>query len=206
MASSFTYATLKAFIKEGVEDEGADFDANVDTIIKIGEDRVLKDMPLSLFDGRANVSLVAGNQTPNKPAGCIVAHEITYTSGGETVILYPRRYSYLRAVVRNSTQATPKYFADDYPDLTQFWLAPNPNVTLTAEALMCKRPDSIVTANATWLGTNVGDVLLASCMIAAERFNLGWDEMKNWGADYTRLLASARVEFAAFLRLPYLGG
>lgn len=205
MATSFTLATLKTAIKNHVEDQGTDFNDNIETLIKLGEDMVLKDLPLTIFDGRANVSIAAGTQATNKPTGCIVAHEISYIST-TTFILYPRRYSFLRAAVPNTTQAAPRWFADDYSE-SQFWIAPSPNLTVTGEALMTKRPDSLVTdTTGTWLSENVGDVLLDACLIRADLFNVADERIATWRVEYEKKLATARLAFAHLLRRPYLGG
>lgn len=201
MASSWTYTTLKQAIKDHIEDQGTDFDGVVDELIGLGEDRILKDLPLSIFDARANVIITAGLQTASKPSGAIATLELYYTSGGSRVVLTPRTYSYCIAFSPNTSQATPKYFAEDYSE-TQYWIAPNPNVSVTGEALHTKRPASIVTATTTFLGTNVGDLLLDACMIAAERFTLA-DEKAVWEADYARDLQAARIDFRQILRRSY---
>lgn len=200
MPTAWTYTTLKAAIKNHVEDQGTNFDANIDTLIQLGEDRILKDLPLSIFDARGNVNIVAGVQTANKPAGAIATRELSYIDGAsKTVVLKPRTYGYCRAYANDVTQRTPKYFSEDYSE-TQYWLAPNPNFSVTAEALITKRPASIVTATSTFVGTNLGDLLLASCAIAAERFNLGWEEKKDWMQEYAGLLGAARVDLRHLLR------
>lgn len=201
MATAWTYTTLKIALKAHVEDQGTNFDAQVDNLIKLGEDRIVKDLPLSIFDGRSNVSIAQGVQTASKPAGALVTRAITYTDQitSKAVRLVPRSYGWLRARVDDTTQRTPKYFADDYSE-TQYWFAPNPNLTVTAEGSVTARPASIVSATTTFIGTNLGDLLLAACAIAAERFNLGWDESKDWMQEYAMLVASARVDLRELLR------
>ena len=202
MATAFTLATLKTAIKNHVEDQGTDFDSNVETIIKLGEDMILKDLPLSIFDVRGNVTITAGTQTATKPTDALSIYELYYVSGSTRVILLPRSYSFCIDYARTTTQATPKYFAEDYSE-TAMWLAPNPNVTVTAEALYAKRPASLVTTSPSFFSTNLGDLLLAACLVAAERFNLGWAESKDWLGEYGRLLQSATYEMRNLLRPDY---
>lgn len=204
MATSFTYSTLKQFIKDGVEDQGTTFDGVVDTIIKLGEDRILRDLPLAIFESRdQNVALVAGTQTAAKPSNTVVTHELYYIdANSQRVTLLPRTRSFCLAYCPDTTQRTPKYFDDGYSE-TEYFISPVPNVTVTAKADVTKRPASIVTATTTFLGTNVGDLLLASCMISAEQFNLGWAEAKDWGATYVDKLTSARVDLRHLLRRDY---
>lgn len=207
MSSAFTLATLEATIRDHVEEQGSadEFDDNFNILVQLAEDEILKALPLTIFDARDDVALVAGTQNPDKPTGCILAHELSYTSGSTIVMLYPRRYSWLRAAVPNATQAAPKWFANDYAE-DKLWIAPNPNVTATAEALMTKRPDSLVTdSGGTWLSTNLGDLLLCACAANAERFGMAWEDAAKWKADYTRQLAAAHVAFAHLIRKPYMG-
>lgn len=201
MASSWTYTTLKQAIKDHCEDQSTDFAAQLDMLIGLGEDMILKDLPLAIFDARANVTIAAGLQTASKPAGAIATLDLYYTNASVRTVLKPRTYSYCIEFAPNTTQATPKYFADDYSE-TQYWLAPNPNVSVTAEALHTKRPASIVTATTTYIGTNVGDLLLDACMIVAERLALA-DEKAKWEADYARDLKAARIDLRHLLRRSY---
>ena len=198
----FNYTTLKAAIKAHCEDSGTNFDTHVDTIIQLGEQRLLKDLPIGIVDTTGNVSITAGSQVATKVSGTIATRELFYTSGGTRVVLLPRTHSFCLEFCKNTTQAAPKYFAEDYSE-TEYFLSPNPNVTVTASAKVTKRPASIVTATTTFFGTNVGDLLLAACMIAGERFNLGWEEGKNWETEYNTLLKAARNDFRHLIRRDY---
>lgn len=204
MPTSWTYATLKQAVKDHVEDHGTAFDGVIDNLIKLGEDRIVKDLPLTIFDARdQDVTITAGTQTATKPTDAIATRELYYVDDNSTrVVLLPRSYSWIRAAYPDTTQRTPKYFAEDYSE-TQYFIGPNPNVSKTAKADVTKRPASIVSASTTWIGTNAGDLLLASCMVAAERFNLGWAESKDWKADYDELVTAARIDFRHILRRDY---
>jgi len=193
MASSFTLATLKTALKNHVEDQGSDFSDNLDVLIQLGEDRVLKDLPLTIFDDRGNVTVTAGTQTATKPTGAIVTRELYYVSAAVRYFLRKRTQEFCNAYAPNTTQAAPKYFADDYSP-TEYLISPNPNLTVTAEALFTKRPVSLVTdTTGTWLSNNVGDVLLHACLISVEKYNLADERIALWVAEYGKLLAAARV-------------
>lgn len=203
MPTSLTYSTLKQAIKDGIEDQGTDFDAQVDLIIKQGEDDLVRDLPLSIFDAKdQDVAITAGSQTATKPSGCISTRELVYTSGSRRYVLVPRQYGFLKAAYPDTTQRVPRFYADDYSE-TLYYIAPAPNLSVTAKADVVKRQASIVTATTTFLGTNVGDLLLASCMVVAERFGLGWAESKNWADIYATKLGSARIDLRHLLRRDY---
>lgn len=203
MATSWTYSTLKTALKDHAEDQGDDFDTAVDTIIQLGEDMVLKDLPLEIFDAKAqNVTITAGSQTATKPSSTVAVRSLYYVSGGTRYFLLPRTKAWMDAVCPDTTQRAPRWFDEGYSD-TLIYLAPNPDLSVTALADVTKRPASIVTATTTFVGSNVGDLLFAACMISAERFNLGFEEAANWKATYEDLLKSARIDLRHLLRRDY---
>jgi len=193
MASSFTLATLKAALQDHVVDEGTPLSDNLSMLIQLGEDRVLKDLPLTIFDDRGNVTVTAGTQTATKPTGAIVTRELYYVSAAVRYFLRKRTQEFCNAYAPNTTQAAPKYFADDY-STTTYLISPNPNLSVTAEALFTKRPASLVAdTTGTWLSNNVGDVLLHACLISVEKYNLADERVPLWKTEYAALLASARA-------------
>jgi len=193
MSSSFTLATLKASIQAHVEDVGTKLAASLSELIQLGEDRVLRDLPLMIFDGRDVVNITQGAQTATKPTGAIVTMELYYVSAGVTYFLKKRTESFCKAYAPNTTEAAPKYFADDYAETTYF-IAPNPNLTVVGEALFTKRPTSIVTdTGGTWLSKNIGDVLLHACLISTAKFNIADERLEMWRSEYKNLLASAKM-------------
>jgi hypothetical protein len=123
----------------------------------------------------------------------LVTRELYYVSASVRNFLRKRTQEFCNAYAPNTTQAAPKYFADDYSE-TAYLISPNPNLTVTAEALFTKRPASLVTApTGTWLSNNVGDVLLHACLISVEKYNLADERIALWVAEYGKLLAAARV-------------
>jgi hypothetical protein len=203
LATSFTLATLKTQIQNHAEDQGSEFASELDTLIQLGEDAIVRDLPLSTFDSRAAVSIVAGTQTATKPTDTITVRELYYTSAGARVILMPRSYSFCLDYAPTTTQAAPKYFADEYSE-TEVYIAPNPNVTVTAEAYITKRPTSLVTnTSGTFISKNLGDLLLAACMISAERYIIALEQLTDWKAAYQTALLSAAVDLRHLIRRDY---
>jgi hypothetical protein len=193
MASSFTLATLKAALQDHVEDTGTPLSDNLDMLIQLGEDRVLRDLPLTIFDDRDDVSITQGNQVATKPTGALVTRELYYVSASVRYFLRKRTQAFCNAYAPTTTEAAPKYFADDYSETT-YLIAPEPNLSVTAEALFTKRPTSLVTdTTGTWLSENVGDLLLHACLISIEKYNLADERIALWVAEYGKLLAAARV-------------
>ncbi len=204
MSSSFSYDALVTAIKNHAEDQGVAFANNVDTIIQLGEDRVVRDMPLIMFQHRDDVTITQGTQTVTKPSGALAIYAVYYMLSGTRKFLDPRTYSFCLDYAPNTTQAAPKYFTEDYPSDSLFYIAPAPDLSVTAEAFYLKRPDSILTdTNGTWFSLNSGDLLLASCMIAAERYMIDAEKIQMWMQDYPILLISAKHDFRHLLPKNY---
>jgi len=62
-----------------------------------------------------------------------------------------------------------------------------------------KRPAGI-SAGATWLGTNAGDLLFAACMVCAQQAIIATEEVQGWEATYAGRLAAALKQFRHLIR------
>ncbi len=206
MSVSFTLATLKTAIQERAEDEGTDFSSSLDIIIQLGETRMLRELPLSIWQVRSSISITAGTQTITKAADSVAYHALIYTDGSGVVqSLKPRTWAYCQDYAPNTTQATPKYYSEDYSE-TEIYLSPNPNVTVTATALYTKRPNSLVTdTGGTWISQKLGDLLLAACMSASEEYNVSADLVKMWEEKYMTLYTAAIRDMSHLLPRNYTG-
>lgn len=203
MSTAFTYTTLKTAIKNHVEDQGTDFDSNIDTLIGLGEDRCLKDMDLEIWYAvDATIAIAQASPLVTLPTGCLRVGDFFYTSGTTRVFLEQRTYPYCVDYSPSTTaQSSPKYWAP-YSE-TQVFLAGIPNASVTGTMKFLKRPNGIVSASATWLGTNAGDLLLCACLIASERFGMADERIPVWTAEYGTLLTSARNQFRHLWRQEY---
>ncbi len=94
-----------------------------------------------------------------------------------------------------ATTGTPKYYAifgprSDVANELSFIVGPTPNVAYTAELHYYFYPESIVTANETWLGDNFDSALLNGALVEAIRFMKGEQDMV---ALYQSLFADSMV-------------
>lgn len=206
MSVSFTLTTLKTAITDRVEDEGTVFAGSLDIIIQLAESRILRELPLSIWQLRGDVSITAGTQTATKPTDSIAFHSLTYTDGSSVVqFIQPRSWAYCQDFAPNTTQSKPKYYAEDYSE-TEIYIAPNPNVTVTATALYTKRPNSIVEdTGGTWISQKLGDLLLAACMSASEEYDISPDLVKMWEEKYLTLYTAAIRDMSHLLPRNYTG-
>ena len=197
MSIAWTYTTLKTALKNHGEDQGTEFTNNLDTIIQLGEDDALKALDLEIFKSTDTISVSAGTREVTKPTGYLKADSI-YLNSATVSFLKERTYEYcLDYAPTPATQGTPKFYAE--LNTTQLYVVPTPNAAAATAGLksrFLKRPTSIVSGTTSWLGSNVGDLLFACCMVAVERFILGWEEAAIWKTERERLLADALMQFA----------
>ena len=201
MATAFTLATLETAIKNHIENQGSGFDGNVDTLIKLGEDRVLKDLDLEIFDTTASVTLSQDVATITKPANIIAERTVWYTNGSsDRVVLRKRTYEFIQDYWPTPTDTgEPKFYCE--LTSTTWGVAPTPNANRTGQARYIIRPASIVTdTSGTWISLNFGDLLLRACLVMAEAFEKADDRIPVWKTEYAELLALAKREARALLR------
>lgn len=97
----------------------------------------------------------------------------TVSFQGDYTYLLNRDVNYMREVYPNpSYRATPKYYAIFGPvstndDELTFILGPTPDAAYKAELHFYYYPESIVTANTSWLGDNFDSVLLYGSLVEA---------------------------------------
>lgn len=97
----------------------------------------------------------------------------TVTFQGDYVYLLNRDVNYMREIYPNpSYRSTPKYYAlfgprSDNEDELTFILGPTPNANYSAELHYYYYPESIVTAQTSWLGDNFDSVLLYGSLVEA---------------------------------------
>ena len=198
MATQFTYSALETALKNHVENQGTAFDANVDTIIKLGEDRVLKDFDLEIFDTTASVTLTQAVATITKPSNTIAARTIWYTNGSsDRVVLRQRTYEFIQDYWPTpGDTGEPKYFCELTE--TTWGVAPTPDATRQGTVRYITRQTSVVTqTSGTWLSLNFGDLLLRACLASAEMYLKADDRVPLWKSEYAELLAVAQREVRA---------
>lgn len=211
MASSFTYTTLAAALVSMTEDVGTEFATAVDTIIPLGEDKVLRDLDLTLFDTVATGSFTSSNPLLAKPTDFIALRSMHYINASTNMVeLEPRSWSFIKDYWPNNatTTATPKYFAEYLNSSTPAWhIAGTPASALSYSVEYVKRPTGLTSSNAaTWLGSNVGDLLLYACLVASEQFLKADERIPVWTTEYMSQLAAARSELRLSIRTNYSKG
>lgn len=134
---------------------------------------------------------VTANAVVNSPF--IVERNLWIVYSGVTKALVKRSWDFLQ-MYANATEGQPKYYADQGQGQWIFAPAADANTTAVLRRWV-QRPPSIVVAQNTWIGDNVGDCLFAAALMEAEH----WLKVDDRYADmktkyYDELLPNARGE------------
>ena len=194
--ATFTYATLTSNIQAFLEDDSTEVSNSLDTIIGLGEEKLLKDLqPLvarKIGTGSTGTSATFAHALTD----IVVPRFLSITTTGTTTVLLRRKDdTFLREYWPDAAvTGTPKYWTEQ--DDTTIRLAPTPSSSFTWELGYTYRPTGLSSGNTTsWLGTNAGTALRWACMTVATQFlKLEGVDTTNWAQNYTDALASARME------------
>jgi len=183
------YTQLVTAIKDFVEVDEAKFNANVDNFIQFAENRIYRTVPrLPCEKKRVTSTLSANTQTILIPDGFISLVKMATVPATQTA-----GAQYVRSVVRLvdesmidelnghfqsqsgtdfvAAKGQPKYIAIIDDDTFLFY--PVPDVDYTLSMTYRVQPESIVTANTTWLGDNAPQTLLYGAVLEAYVFLKG---------------------------------
>ena len=176
------YAELTAAIKSYTENQfpetigsgGLTAQQQIDIFIQQAEQRVYNAVQLLALrkDGTATTSI--GNQTLATPADWLANYSVAVVDPvtGDYNFLLNKDVSFIREAFPNpSTTGTPAYYA--MTDEDSYILGPTPNAAYTVAINYFYYPESIVTANTTWLGDNFDSVLLYGSLLEAYTFMKG---------------------------------
>ena len=200
---SFTFAQLKTALQDYTENTETSFVANLPLFIRAAEERVLKSVQLSLF--RKNVSGIAssGNKFLAMPSDFLAPYSLSLrtvtdpiTSGSDYGFVEFKDVSFVQSYTSDpATTGVPKYYATF--DVSNFILAPTPNVDYTAELHYLYRPASLTAGSdsgTTWLSENAELSLLYGSLIEAYIFMKGeQDVMAMYDKRFQESLAGLKL-------------
>lgn len=182
------YAELTAAVQDYTANTDATFVANIPNFIKAAEKRIYyaADLPVESF--AATTNLAPSDRFLSMPAS---AREVQYmhclgVSGtGNATLMLEKDVSFVRECYPDATTTgQPKFFARW--DQDTLLLAPTPDLAYQVEMQYLALPESIVTADETWLGTEHENTLLYGALVEAYTFMKGDEDMLK---QYASLLA-----------------
>jgi hypothetical protein len=194
------YATLSSTIQAYVEN---DFPASVGsgsltsaqqiaTFVTQAEQRIYNTVQLLALRKVTTLTTVSGTSTVAAPADWLATYSMAVLdpSTGHYSFMFNKDVEYIREAFPDPvTASTPRYYA--LQDNDTFLLGPTPGAAYTLSINYFYEPESITTANNTWLGDNFDSVLLYGSLLEAYTFMKGEPDVI---AGYQRRYDEAMVQ------------
>ncbi len=167
---SFTYDQLKTAIQDYTENDETSFVNNIPLFIRQAEERILKNVQLSLFRKNATASTTASNKFLACPGDFLAPFSLSLAGAdGDKFFIDFKDPSFVQTYTPDATTTgSPRYYA--VFDVDNFILAPTPNTTFTAELHYFYRPASLTAGSGsgtTWLSENAEMAMLYGSLIEA---------------------------------------
>ena len=180
---SFTYAQLKTAIQDYAENDESSFVTNLPVFIRQAEERILKNVQLSLFRKNVSGSMTQDNQYLACPSDFLAPFSLSFTDADSNkVFLEFKDTDFVQSFNPNpATTGNPRYYA--VFDVDNFILAPTPNTTFTAELHYFYRPASLTAGSGsgtTWLSQNAELTLLYGALVEAYLYMKGEQDMMGY--------------------------
>ncbi len=167
---SFTYAQLKQAIQDYTENDETSFVTNLPLFIRQAEERILKNVQLSLFRKNVTAATTASNQFLAVPSDYLAPFSLSLRgTDGDRFFIEFKDPSFVQTYTPDTTTTgAPKYYC--VFDVDNFLLGPTPDTTYTAELHYFYRPLSLTAGSdsgTTWLSENAEMAMLYGSLIEA---------------------------------------
>lgn len=197
------YTELSQAVTDWLENAAPTFISNKDLFIQLGERRIHMALELPAARKNADTTLIAQEPYLQLPADVIMVLDLAVVVAGVHTLLRKKEEGFIREAYPDPTAyATPIFYS--IFDHNTLLLGPTPDAADMAEMTYHGVPESIVTANTTWLGTNCYRALLYGAMAEGYRFMKGEADMI---AEYDKAFEEEVVKMNALVvRKAYLPG
>jgi hypothetical protein len=177
---SFTYGQLKQALQDYLETTETTFVNNLPLFIRLSEERILKNVQLSLFRKNVTANATSGNQYLACPTDFLAPFSLSYTDAGNDKIFAEfKDVSFVQEYAPDpAVTGAPRYYAQF--DNTNFILGPAPNSAYSMELHYFYRPTSLTAGSdngTTWLSINAELTLFYGAMVEAYLFLKGDPDM-----------------------------
>jgi len=162
---SFTYSTLKTAIQEYTANDEAAFIRNLPLFIRMTEERILKNVQLSVFQRNASGTLTSGNQFLTTPSDFIAPFSLSTIVSSNKVFLLFKDLDFVQTYTPDpTTTGVPIYYAQF--DADNFIVGPTPNSSYAVELAYFYRPASLTVSTFTLTMTSVSGTFTTSDTIS----------------------------------------
>jgi len=184
-----TYSELVIAVSDYCENTFPTVDMNI--MIKQAEQRIYNTVQIANLRKNMTGVVTAGNPYLSAPDDFLSAYSLAVINGSEYLYLLNKDVNFMREAYPNTAAAyrgKPKHYAIFGPQSNavtelSFLLGPTPDTTYSVELHFYYYPESIVTANTTWLGDNFDSALLNGTMVEAIRYMKGEPDMVKFYQD-----------------------
>ena len=190
---SFTYDELKQAIQDYTENDETSFVTNLPLFIRQSEERILKNVQLSLFRKNVNGTLTASNKYLACPSDFLAPFSLSFVdSDSDHVFLDFKDVDFVQSFNPDAASTgNPRYYA--VFDVDNFVLGPTPNSSYAVELHYFYRPASLTAGSGsgtTWLSENAELALLYGSLIEAYIYMKGeQDVMTMYSSRFAEALA-----------------
>jgi len=193
---TMTYGQLKQAIQDYTQYSEASFVNNLPLFIRLSEERILKNVQLSLFRKNATASAVSGGKYLACPSDFLAPYSLSYEVSGDKVFLEFKDVNFVQTYTPDGADAgKPKYYAQF--DVSYFILGPAPDAAYVMELHYLYRPASLTAgpdSGVTWLSDNAETALLYGALIEANIYLKGEaDVMQNYDKRFMESLTGIKL-------------
>jgi hypothetical protein len=173
---AFTYAQLKTAIQDYTQNTETSFVTNLPLFIRSTEERILKNVQLSLFRKNSSGNVTKGDEYLTMPTDFLAPFSLAFIAdSGERHFLEFKDVSFLQSFNPDrALEGSPRFYATF--DVDAFLIAPTPSGNYAVELHFFYRPTSL-TAGAengeTWLSKNAEVAILYGSLIEAYTYMKG---------------------------------
>lgn len=196
------YTELRQKIIDFAESDEPLFVANIDDFVRAAEQKIFNSVQLPALRKNATSILTPNNKYLSGPSDFLSVFSMAViTPSGDYEYLLNKDVNFIRQAYPSPTDTgIPRYYAifgptttsDQPPVITNelsFILGPTPNSNYRVELHYFYYPESIVTANTSWLGDNFDTVLFYGAMREASIFQrMEADVVANYEQKYNEAM------------------
>lgn len=173
---SFTYAQLKQAIQDYTDNDETSFVTNLTIFIQQAEERILKNVQLSLFRKNVSGTLSSSNKYLACPSDFLAPFSLSFVdSNSNQQFLEFKDTDFVQSFNPNaSTTGDPRYYA--VFDINNFIIGPTPDASSTVELHYFYRPTSLTAGSdsgTTWLSENAQIAMLYGSLLEAYTYMKG---------------------------------
>jgi len=154
------YTSLLASVQEYTQNSESTFVAEIPNMVKQVEDRIQHIIQLPVFRKTSSGTVTSSNRFLATPSDFVAAYSLAVLNGSsEYSFLLNKDVDFIREAFDQTTDTgLPRFYA--VWDHDTFLLAPTPNSGYTTQLNYFYKPESIVTAENTWLGDEAEAAML----------------------------------------------